>query len=360
MHGSNSLKRAAGRFGIVFVLGLILAVTVNAYTVVMRGGRHVEVPSKFVVTASTLTYEVSPGVQVSLSIAAIDIPATEKANNEAAGSFMMRLQSAPAEAQTTDKSSSQPRRTITNRDLESAMRRRRDSEQAYETRRKELGLPSVEESRKQAEAEAESIRIELEQKRMVTQQSEGYWRERATALRTEISAVDAELAYVRSRLDEGPLPNNWSSGWSSVFFTTRSMGLPFGNFGGRTLGHPGGLARFPSPRSGRPNIYLAPRGPSVSARVNFGGSITRGQVFPNPGAVHHPRPGGSRGFPPHLGSRSVVVGSWGFPDDYSYERGALITRFNELGATRAGLNARWRELEDEARRAGAPPGWLRP
>jgi hypothetical protein len=47
------------------------------------------------------------------------------------------------------------------------------------------------------------------------------------------------------------------------------------------------------------------------------------------------------------------------PYDIS-ERSQLITQFNELGAARAGLSARWRELEDEARRAGAPPGWLRP
>ena len=45
--------------------------------------------------------------------------------------------------------------------------------------------------------------------------------------------------------------------------------------------------------------------------------------------------------------------------DYSYERSELITRFNDLAAARAGLNARWRELEEEARRAGVPPGWLR-
>jgi hypothetical protein len=41
-------------------------------------------------------------------------------------------------------------------------------------------------------------------------------------------------------------------------------------------------------------------------------------------------------------------------------QGDLITRFNELAAARAALLARWRELEDEARRAGAQPGWLRP
>ena len=53
----------------------------------MHGGRRLEIPSQFVVTASTLTYEVSPGVQVTLEMAAIDIPATEKANHEVAGSL---------------------------------------------------------------------------------------------------------------------------------------------------------------------------------------------------------------------------------------------------------------------------------
>jgi hypothetical protein len=46
--------------------------------------------------------------------------------------------------------------------------------------------------------------------------------------------------------------------------------------------------------------------------------------------------------------------------DSSYDRTILLTRLHELESVRAGLEARWRLLEDEARRAGAPPGWLRP
>ena len=46
--------------------------------------------------------------------------------------------------------------------------------------------------------------------------------------------------------------------------------------------------------------------------------------------------------------------------DFTYERSALATRFNDLAGIKAGLNARWRELENEAQRAGVPPGWLRP
>lgn len=45
--------------------------------------------------------------------------------------------------------------------------------------------------------------------------------------------------------------------------------------------------------------------------------------------------------------------------DYSYERDVLVLRYNELQTQRAGMMARWRALEDEARVAGAQPGWLR-
>jgi len=62
MHEFNKPRRAT-RIASVFVFMFMLAVTANAYTVVMRGGRRIEIPSRFVVTASTLTYEAAPGVQ---------------------------------------------------------------------------------------------------------------------------------------------------------------------------------------------------------------------------------------------------------------------------------------------------------
>jgi len=38
----------------------------------------------------------------------------------------------------------------------------------------------------------------------------------------------------------------------------------------------------------------------------------------------------------------------------------LFIQLNDLLSQRAGMQARWRDLEEEARRAGAYPGWLRP
>jgi hypothetical protein len=66
-------------------IALLLCVTANAYTIVMRGGRRLEIPAQFTVTKNTLTYEAAAGIQVTLQIAAIDIAATEKANNEKPG-----------------------------------------------------------------------------------------------------------------------------------------------------------------------------------------------------------------------------------------------------------------------------------
>jgi hypothetical protein len=83
-------------------------------------------------------------------------------------------------------------------------------------------------------------------------------------------------------------------------------------------------------------------------------------VFLNPGTFPLRRPfGNDRNGSFTAGAPYGQIGFIGQAYDYSYERGALIMQFNELAATRAGLNAAWRELEDEARRAGASPGWLR-
>jgi len=345
MNALHATIRTLGRVISVFVFVCVVTAAVNAYTVIMRGGRRIEIPSNFVVTTSTLTYEVSAGVQVTLNLAAIDIPATETANNELPGSLLRRVPAAATEPQlrSEKETAAAPplRHTITNRDLETSSRRRREAELAYERRRKELGLPSVEESRRQTALESESIARELEQTRTSERDSESYWRARATELRTEIAALDAQIRFVRSQLDE-PL----FSGTNGSFASVTSV-VPFISFG--NTGRHGGFGS----RGEHPRVFAAPRsGVQVSGRVVFGAGATQGRVFPSPG-----RFGRSRQFGlPLFGWPNAIP--WQ-PYDIS-ERSQLITQFNELGAARAGLSARWRELEDEARRAGAPPGWLRP
>jgi hypothetical protein len=337
----------------VLVVVTVLSATASAYTVVMRGGRRVEIPRDFLVTAATLTYEAAPGIQVTLQLAALDIPATEKANNEVSGSLLRRVQLFyPRPELATAPGRGLARRTITNRDLETSARRRRESEVTYEQRRKELGLPSVAQSRRQLVAQTDSFELELEQRRVAARESEAYWRERAAALRTEVAALDAELTFARGQL-EGEFRTGNS--WSSASFTSIVPFISLGSIGGRGNGGFGarGFGRHRSP-------VFAPFGsgmPSQGRRV-WGERTERGQVVVNPNGF--PRSGqhgpGVGQFPAFTGN--FMLGS-GAAYDYSYERSALVTRFNELAAARAGLNARWRELEEEARRAGASPGWLR-
>jgi len=57
----------------------------------MRDGRRIEVPAHFAITQRTLTYEVGPNIQVTLELAAVDIPATEQANSEPVGSLLRKV-----------------------------------------------------------------------------------------------------------------------------------------------------------------------------------------------------------------------------------------------------------------------------
>ena len=401
MHRLDKRRRAASRIVSVFVFMFMLAVTVNAYTIVMRGGRRIEIPSQFVVTPSTLTYEAGSGVQITLQMAVIDIVATERVNNEQPGSLMRRLYSTTAASTSTNSAEedaeveqpTQAKRTITNRDLESTMRRRRESEFAYESRRKQLGLPTVAESRRRTAIESQAIGVELDQRRNAERDSEEYWRGRAGELRTEMASLDAEIAYTRARLDEGPFPVSgaWGNG-SLPTITTVDPYSPWGNNGRRPYGNGNygngnygngtygngtyGNGTYGNGTYGNGTYRNGTYGNGTYGNGNYGRGYpgrNRPDIFTGPGENtrragrgYGGRPRGRGVFDPWIfpQARPVYPGVDVFgsnqPYDSSAERSDLVTRLNELSATRAGLNARWRQLEEEARRAGAPPGWLRP
>jgi hypothetical protein len=284
----------------------LAATAANAYTIVMRNGRRVQIPDQFTITQSTLTYEVGPGIQITFQLAGIDIPATERANGQPYGSFLLKASAPQAVPDTTEKRAVADR-SITNQDLEDYRRRRIQSELAYEKRRKQLGLPSPEEQRRQIAAIEERTREQLLNRRSQDQSSEDYWRGRASALRLEIASNQAQTDYVRRRLQEIE-----SAQSSNGFLTT----LPFENV----------LTPNVWPFANPQNRYNR-----FNRRGRFG-RYGRGNVF----ALPYPQ------------------------FDYSEERTELTNQLNELEMQRAGFNVRWQALEEEARRAGAYPGWLRP
>lgn len=327
----------------LFIAALFLALTASvasAYTLVMRDGRRVEIPNEFTVTTSTLTYEVGSGIQITIQLASIDVAATERANGQQNGSFLLKASSPPKAVPVAQQKRRAADRSITNADLEAYRRTRIQSEIAYEKRRKELGLPSAEQRRRDFAAIEERTRQQLLSVRDQEQASEGYWRDRASSFRAEIAANEAQIDFVRRRLDELPL------GYS---FGGLSTTVPFGAVANPVLG-------FPFQNSLTPNVLLPSSGiPSFRT----GGINTRRMRSPfqfNQGRFS--RFNGRGRFSSFPGGNLLALPFQSF--DHSQERMELVNQLNDLQMHRAGLSARWREFEEEARRAGAYPGWLRP
>ena len=155
---------------------------------------------------------------------------------------------------------------------------------------------------------------------------EAYWRQRAGALRNEILAVDGEIGYLRARVGrQSPLI-------AQGFFM--GFGRPF-------------VGRFPGgqPGAGRMGTMAAP--PVRSQGLTNMGST----------ALRPSRP--AAGFPRSAIGSSLPVLPFGY-GVASYERGNLSGRLDDLLVRRAGLEALWLELENQARIAKVPQIWLAP
>jgi len=254
------------------VLFLALSVSVvNAYTLIMRDGRRLEIPNEFTVTNSTLTYEVSKGFQVTIQLNTVDIAATERANSEAQGS-LLRKANAPVEGVSQTRGVSAGR-SITNADLEKYRQARVESEKEYQTRSKKLGLPSMEDRQREAAAIQDRT---VEQVRSMRAQEEAYWRSRADAFRAEMSVNQAQLD-LRQRSQEIP----YSFGGFPAFGPFDGVGFGIG------AGPFNGFRRFQSsPFSGFLATPITPF-PTFPFTQGFRG---HGRTFGAPGVRINPRP----------------------------------------------------------------------
>jgi len=251
-----------GRSKVLFAaLFLFLTVTVvDAYTLVMRDGRRVEIPNEFTVTNSTLTYDVGNGIQVTVQLNTVDIAETERANREAHGSFLLRA-TAPKVERVPQTRPAGAGRSITNTELEKFRLARAESE----NQRQALGLPSLEQRQRETAAIEDRT---MEQVRTMRAQEEAYWRGRADALRAENQAQFGTF-----RQQPGDIPWSYSFGGFPAFdgFGFGITGGPFNRFG-----------RFrPSPFDG----FLAT---PITPFPRF--PFSRRPVFRAPGIRINPRP----------------------------------------------------------------------
>ncbi|HYG12300.1 MAG TPA: hypothetical protein VD835_20325 [Pyrinomonadaceae bacterium] len=191
---SVRLFRAAALATLLFFM---LPVVVNAYTLVLRSGRVVNVSGKFKVTPTAMTYEASPGYWVTVWLSNVDIDATERANNEPSGSFTGRIKrqsqespAAPARVpEAVQAGQGASRKVVTNKELESTRLMREAHEEEYERTRRERGLPSKQEIRQRIE----------EQDRWLSEWAQRMQEERKEA---ELESLKSEIVSVRQQLSE--------------------------------------------------------------------------------------------------------------------------------------------------------------
>lgn len=338
----QKLRHAFAQLSAIVTLGLLIAVSASAYTLVLRDGRRLEIPDEFILTRTTLTYEISPGFNQTLLMSLIDVRATERANGEPLGGFFTHRQeadNAPANNTPANSQAARPAvRTLTNLDLDAVRQRRVESEQAYESRRKQLGLPTVEESRRRQDAEAAELRELARGKNEANARDEAYWKGRAHELRNQIAMVDSQIGYLRGRVYDANQQAMQNRSWvTGVYPTYRNGPLypngPWGNFpNGR---YPGNRPSGPIIGMGLPNIFGYPN------------------IYGNPGTYGYPGP---YGYP---GTYGYPNGSMNNPP-YTSDGVELNSRLDDLLVRRQGLAMQWRQLEDEARDARVPQVWLEP
>jgi hypothetical protein len=335
----HSWLRTAQKLGGAFrkpiaIISLLLAigVTASAYTLVLRDGRRIDIPSEFILTRTTLTYELAPGFNQTLLVTLIDIAATERANSESAGGFFKHREAAPP----TTPANSQPVgpavRTLTNFDLDAVRQRRVESEQAYESRRKQLGLPTLEESRRRQDAEAAEMREMARANDEAKARDEAYWKGRSRELRNEIAMVDSQIRYLRGRVYDANQSAMQNRSWVTGVYPTWRDGT-WGTF--PNARYPRNRPAGPIIGMGLPNIYGAPN------------------VYGYPGPYGNP---GTYGYPPY----GYPNGSINNNPPYSSDGTELNSRLDDLLVRRQGLAMQWRQLEDDARDARVPQVWLEP
>lgn len=375
----NHISSANGRrrpgawrnLGLSAVMLLLFAVTASAYTLVFRNGQRLDIPDNFTVTQTTLTYEISPGFNKTILLSLVDVPATERANREARGSFFRRRESVPDDPQPDPVSpparrTSQATKTLTNSDLAAIRQRRLESEKNYEIRRRELGLPTVEETRRRQEMEGEILRAQIRENNSARSKEEGYWRGRARELRLEIATVDNQINYVRARLNEVSGSSLVTGSFTNTYpiwpdYRSRDGRWRNPNRPGRPRTTPPIFGPQPQPY-GYPNGQWPPYGyPNGQNPYGYPNGQWPPYGYPN---GQYPYPNQSPyGFPGPYGY-GYPNGQipYGYPPttDNSAQAADLQYRLDDLFTKRAGLVAQWQALENEARDARIPQVWLEP
>lgn len=221
-------------------------------------------------------------------------------------------------------------KTLTNDKLEKIRESRLKADAEYREERKRRGLPPLEEVEREREKVAQERREFSAKLARERNEQQNFYLNQAVALRAEIISLDAQILYVRARIRRVPRPQ--------IYYAVNY--LPFFN------AYPG---NFPQPlyygSNRRVTISEGKIGNGANSNVRTGGVNQSGAiaVFSNDTNATSARPNYPTG---------TLVVPFTFPSYDQLTRQELLSNLRSLEQTRAGLFARWRLLEEEARQDG--------
>jgi hypothetical protein len=229
------------------------------------------------------------------------------------------------------------KKTVTNDDLEKFKQKRLQSEAEYRAKYKELGMPSPEEI-EQKRIEDQKRLTELSQKiRMENRQAQDYWQSRAILLRNEIANVNAQINFLNNQIASSPTGNK-------IFYSIDELnGVSFPSYG-YTYGRGRGQQQQITTVNPANNVQTAVNAAAANPNPYYGTPLyqtgVKSVIGPNVPRRNYGRNYGYGGYYPY----PVNSGN--------LQRDEMISRLQYLGQVRAGLLAQWRNLIEEARRAG--------
>ncbi|HEY0658675.1 MAG TPA: hypothetical protein VGD05_09385, partial [Pyrinomonadaceae bacterium] len=242
-------------------------------------------------------------------------------------------------------------KTVTNADLEKFRQKRLQNEREYRENYEKLNFPSPDElarQREQSRLENEETIIRRKEERL---ENENDFAARASALRSEMISVEAQINYVLSLFPANRPPTSYYTGGVAPFGYARngqSNSIWSGDATGRAfLG--GARTYTPNPRSSFGNVRQTPLTRDFYGRSQiYGNSGTRINIGIGTGRLP-----GRQYDPRHIGRRQSLGYYVPFVSGgYDYTQDDLAAQLRSLEQERAGLYAEWRLLQENAKQAG--------
>ena len=249
-------------------------------------------------------------------------------------------------------------KTVTNFDLDKYRARRVQANNDYDREAAKRGLPTREELDAQELERQQKLHVFAENAKARQAQAEDFYQSQAFALRQNLAAVNAQINVTAAQFNEIPAPQ-----------TYYSVGyLPYGGYGGGFPQFPNGggynqVGVYGGARIGRGNSSI-----TIGGGYNQTSAPQNGVVFAaprngqrpraNPNYNNAQRSNNALGANTNLyfGSAPYTAGllsaPFTLPTPENLTREQLLANLRALEQTRAAIIARYRVLQDDARRNG--------